>query len=794
MADENKKERQARGQYEQLKRDASGIFDDIPQSFEELSKQMKGDFEKINEYIRKTRRELDAMKTDFIGMSKIFRDQVNEYRNGNVALKDSVKATNKLKEISDKLKYDQLEITELGEKDLKRIVEQIKKEQEQLETAILSGKLKGKDLENAIKNLEYSQLMLDGAEDRLGLEKQITKQMGLGGAAIKGLSKALDKLGISGVLSIDEISKKMRDAAKEGKNKFEVLGVGMKEAFKSVGEALKDPLTIIAGIYKAMEGIVKSAVAYQSKVFEVGKTLGMSVTQTERIFNNFKEIAWQNSQLAMTGKQISESYAKINDHLGIMGPQNAEFLTFATGVERRLGLTADAMQNVYLYAASTGKSVKETYGNLVATTKINGMRLGFQMTEKQIMQSISKLSATIFNNFKGNVKQMALAVQTATKFGTTLDQMNTAGMSLLNFEESIAKEFEAQLLTGKNINLARARQAALTKDTAGLMREITTQLGTQAQWNNMNVIQQQSLAEAFGLSKEAVDEMYYKQRLIAELGKQANADAATQYNFLLEKYKTHEKVVEVMGQQAAQDALAASVQDKMAATMERIRDAIGQVTALLIPALDKFANFVSEAGNLKKIFYAIAAISGVLVGRAIQLSMEKSKQIATQIQLSKLSLEENIMMNKNNILLMRKQRIISQTTAQRMLDNQAARIGAITDATGAGAKMAGAYAYLGPIAGAMAMSLISMLLMNLPGGSVTGGGSSIAPPIADMSPASPAAQTAAATQQSTGNAAPANQTPMYITFQSQVVDTGAAASGRLDRGIYFDMTKITSPQ
>jgi len=45
-------------------------------------------------------------------------------------------------------------------------------------------------------------------------------------------------------------------------------------------------------------------------------------------------------------------------------------------------------------------------------------------------------------------------------------------IQFLDFESSIANELEAELLLGKNINLEKARQAALDNDLATLAVEI----------------------------------------------------------------------------------------------------------------------------------------------------------------------------------------------------------------------------------------------------------------------------------------------------------------------------------
>ena len=45
-------------------------------------------------------------------------------------------------------------------------------------------------------------------------------------------------------------------------------------------------------------------------------------------------------------------------------------------------------------------------------------------------------------------------------------------------ESSIQSEMEAELLTGKDLNLERARAAALNGDAAALAAEISSQIGT----------------------------------------------------------------------------------------------------------------------------------------------------------------------------------------------------------------------------------------------------------------------------------------------------------------------------
>jgi hypothetical protein len=74
--------------------------------------------------------------------------------------------------------------------------------------------------------------------------------------------------------------------------------------------------------------------------------------------------------------------------------------------------------------------------------------------------------------------------------------------SLLDFESSIEKQMEASMLLGRQINLDRARQLALSGDQEGMMQEILKQVGGEAEFNKMNVLQRRALAESVGQSVE----------------------------------------------------------------------------------------------------------------------------------------------------------------------------------------------------------------------------------------------------------------------------------------------------
>jgi len=585
-----------------------------------------------------------------------------------------------------------------------------------------------------LEELELNEKNNNALKTRQAQEVLIAKRMGITGNLIKGSYGILNKLGIGSFMNLAAVTQKMQLAAQDGASRLKILGIGVKATFEAIGDALTDPVTVVTGLIKLMKFVYDSAVGYQAKMFQAGKDLGLNVTESTRLFKNFQGIAASNGQLAMTARQLVETYAQVNNTLGVMGPRNAEFLTTTTGIQRRIGATAEDMQAFQFYSVATGKSLAQGYSSIIGSAKAQGAKLKIAMTEKQIMESISKVSATIFNNFKGNVKQIGEAVVKATKLGLSLDQVQQAGYQLLDFESSISKEFEAQLLTGKNINLSRARQLALTGSTEQLMEEITSQLGSQAEWNKMNVIQQQSLAEAMGMNKEAVDEMYKKQQLISILGAEAGASSKTQYDLLLKQGKTHDEISQLIGDRAASDALAASVQDKMAATMERVRDAIGEMTSRFLPLIEKFANFISNADNLKMIFKSVAGIMAGLVSISVALSVQKRIQLNTQVQEAILQRQNLVLQTRLVAIQALKNKDAVKAIGLQNLQAVAAGRTAALDAAGSAAKIAGGSSYLGPLALGVGLAAFTglMAMISSVGGPSGGGGGGISAGVTEL--------------------------------------------------------------
>ena len=182
-------------------------------------------------------------------------------------------------------------------------------------------------------------------------------------------------------------------------------------------------------------------------------------------------------------------------------------------------------------AMATGKSFEELEDQQIASVIAAEEELGIRLNLKDVLDEANKITGQTRLNILKFPGGLAKAVSTAKSLGVEMEAISGAAGQLLNFEESIAKELEAELLIGRDLNLEAARQAALAGDQETLMKELVAQAGSLEKLQSMNVIQQQALAGALGLSADQLADQVLNGEALAtqkdeELAREAAAAEA----------------------------------------------------------------------------------------------------------------------------------------------------------------------------------------------------------------------------------------------------------------------------
>ena len=119
---------------------------------------------------------------------------------------------------------------------------------------------------------------------------------------------------------------------------------------------------------------------------------------------------------------------------------------------------------------------------------------------KDIIKDIADNTKLFAEFAKDGGQNIGFAAVEAKRLGLSLDTVASISDSLLDFQTSIEAELQASLLIGRQLNLNKARELALSGDLAGVQREIVKQIGSEAELNKLNVIQRRKLATALGIT------------------------------------------------------------------------------------------------------------------------------------------------------------------------------------------------------------------------------------------------------------------------------------------------------
>ena len=377
--------------------------------------------------------------------------------------------------------------------------------------------------ETLISNAKIGALQ-DQIKDTVGDASKIQKLDGRTLTKEKLKQLKLDNIteGLTGKAAKEKLSSTM------SANKSASSGIaGMKAGFKGLSKVITKafvPLAIIQTVVKAISMIVSAMSAASKQTAQFSNNLLVSRERARELrdvtFDTVKEFNAASKAaggVAITQEQLLKTTEAINKKLGFQvnilqdfGGEMKANVAEATMMSEKFGLSADASAKLFLESVKTGKPLKEMTKEYFGQVGFLSAQEGLTADVVGNLEEATKVSGNLRANFKGSSFAIADAIFNAKRLGFELSQMEGISGNILDFESSIASEMEAELLTGRQLNLEKAREAALTGETGVLMDEISKQVGTQKDFLKMNVIQRQALAKAVGLEANELADMFDK--------------------------------------------------------------------------------------------------------------------------------------------------------------------------------------------------------------------------------------------------------------------------------------------
>jgi len=435
-----------------------------------------------------------------------------------------IKFAEKISTTNDKINEIQKELAEATGKRADDLKDQLAVQEDILKFSLEDAKSSVQRLALAMSMSKTTAKLIAQRQAESDIQDDITDRMGVTGALVKGTGALMERLGMrSGIFqkAMQESAEAMREMAEETErgeasfSKTEIMLKGFSVLSKGFGQALLDPFTIATAIIDAFIKINKQ----QVKVSRLTGQLGTNFSKAN---------AAASFEGAATAIDRLETIADLTEEIGLNAQNafSAENIQGAANLKLELGLTADQAGSLAIEAQAFGGSVNDVRDNIVGVTNEFNAANRTAVSQGQILRDIGNTSADIRAQFGGNVDELVKGAAAARKLGMEIGELDDIASSLLDFEQSIQNELEAQLLTGKNINMNKARELALSNDLAGLGEELFNNSADIAEFGRMNRIQQEAQAKALGMSREQLAKVAYQQALNLKMTEEQAAAAA----------------------------------------------------------------------------------------------------------------------------------------------------------------------------------------------------------------------------------------------------------------------------
>jgi len=468
-------------------------------------------------------------------------------------------------------------------------------------------------------------------QEELRLTNMIGDKMGMIPSIAEGISKSLDKLGFGSLskrLDIDGAVFKTKEwlVANEGnKNKFQIISKFSGELFGNITKTL-GPIALLGA---ALTMIVKAMSNFDTMTGETAKSMGISYEQASKINQELTQVAATSSNTFITTKSLVEAQNALNTSLGTSAQLNGEMLTTYTELTKQAGYSNEAAEQLYKLRLITGKPEKEIAATYLGQVKALNLKKGLAINEKALLNDISNISKATLITFSKNPAELAKAAFEVKKIGLGLKEIEGIQNSLLDIESSIASEFEAEVMTGKSLNLERARYYALTNDISGLSQEIAKQGITSASFGDMNVLQQESIAKAMGMSRDEMGNMLMEQEALSKLGMTDNEENRKKLKYLTDHGGSLSSIVKLGKEEYARQLKSTTTQERFLALTEKLQEVFvsmaGPIMSIVSPIVDTlFPVLTTISGTFRYILESVSKIFGLFTGSTEQLTIWES--------------------------------------------------------------------------------------------------------------------------------------------------------------------------
>lgn len=328
---------------------------------------------------------------------------------------------------------------------------------------------------------------------------------------------------------------------------------------------------LISTLVKGLNMVMQAMLGINQAQVNFARNQGISLGKAKATRAEFAGIAANANNIVVTQTRLLEQQAELSQALGVTNTMSASILTNDVKLKDIAGFELESRQAIAESSIVTGKNAEKLTKTLMGQVGYVKQMTGISFNFRNVMGDLAKLSGVLglqFAKYPGKVAETMMKVKV---LGFDLKQLRDQAGGFLDFESSISKEFEAQVLTGKEMNLTKAREAALNNDMVTLSAEITKNVGSADEYLKMNRIDQDAIAESVNMTADGLADVLKKQKLYTQLSADNKKDALANFDLLNKTKEGKEQLIKKLGEENYAGFTQISIAEKLSAVMDKIK-------------------------------------------------------------------------------------------------------------------------------------------------------------------------------------------------------------------------------
>jgi len=334
---------------------------------------------------------------------------------------------------------------------------------------------------------------------------------------------------INGGLSLSEINQRLAtehygDMQKEVVELVKQLnqapdilkGMGREKKFADMIDGVADKLGMInLKETFSLAGVVALATDFVLKAREIRQELGTSAVDSAKLAGNMQIASIQAFLLGGDTQKAQQAVTSLAREFGSLDAVTPRVAKQAASITAQFGIGGENLGKLTKQMSALNGGSLETNLNTLET--VGNLARAARVAPADVLNDMAENTETFAKFSMQGGKNLAKAAIEARKLGLNLSAVDKISESILDFETSIEKQMEASVLLGRQLNLDKARELALSGDLEGVLAEVKNQVGGAEALSRMNVIQRKALADAVGLEVSELSKLAAGQEKVTSL-------------------------------------------------------------------------------------------------------------------------------------------------------------------------------------------------------------------------------------------------------------------------------------